>query len=320
MQKSCADCGGPCTGVRCRPCAISSGVMVRKSGPPKPPKTCADCGSVCTGARCRSCVTTRKHGRSRYFKHGCRCDVCVEDELAYRQNAVCADCGEPCTRAQPRKGWTPPKETRCRSCYHKSRRRPPKRCQCGNEMDVYSTTCRPCWQSREGGHRRRDKVWLRATGSPELKTAAWRKLRLEVLQEEPECRIRIPGVCTEVSTTVDHIIPWSKDPTLLLVRSNLQGACMPCNRAMSNRGLRGYRLRIYPPHLAVAKVKEVKPPPVPRPCPICQAPTIRPKYCSSACYQEANARMTRDRYRAKVGLAVNPQEPVKSGSSQIFQR
>ena len=60
------------------------------------------------------------------------------------------------------------------------------------------------------------------------KTRAGRKLRAEVLRQEPTCRLRLPG-CTRISTHVDHIIPRSQRPDLALVRSNCQGACAPCN-------------------------------------------------------------------------------------------
>ena len=66
------------------------------------------------------------------------------------------------------------------------------------------------------------------------RSRAWRKLRDQVVQEEPDCRIRYAGVCTFTSTTADHIQPYSTHPHLGMVRSNLQGACEPCNRKKSN--------------------------------------------------------------------------------------
>ena len=61
-------------------------------------------------------------------------------------------------------------------------------------------------------------------------TWASRKLRAQVLREEPLCRIGLPG-CTKISTQVDHILPWAQRPDLALVRANLQGACASCNMA-----------------------------------------------------------------------------------------
>lgn len=62
-------------------------------------------------------------------------------------------------------------------------------------------------------------------------TRAWRKLRDQVVREEPTCRLRFPGICTTLSTTADHIIPVTVRPELTLVRSNCRGACRPCNEA-----------------------------------------------------------------------------------------
>lgn len=59
---------------------------------------------------------------------------------------------------------------------------------------------------------------------------AWKTLQRQVISEEPVCQIRVPGICTEISTTGDHILPYSRWPELGLERSNVQGACSPCNR------------------------------------------------------------------------------------------
>lgn len=64
-------------------------------------------------------------------------------------------------------------------------------------------------------------------------TRAWRVLRARVLREEPICRIRGPK-CTHLSTTVDHVQPRSLRPDLTMVRSNLRGACAPCNYGRGN--------------------------------------------------------------------------------------
>jgi 5-methylcytosine-specific restriction endonuclease McrA len=65
-------------------------------------------------------------------------------------------------------------------------------------------------------------------------TRAWRKLRDQVVAEEPTCRLRIADICTTVSTTADHIIPVTTRPDLALDRSNCRGACRPCNDARGN--------------------------------------------------------------------------------------
>lgn len=62
-------------------------------------------------------------------------------------------------------------------------------------------------------------------------TRAWRRLRDQVITEEPTCRLRFPRICTTVSTTADHIRTVEEAPELALVRSNCRGACTPCNEA-----------------------------------------------------------------------------------------
>ena len=61
-------------------------------------------------------------------------------------------------------------------------------------------------------------------------TYAWRKLRAQVLNEEPMCRIKLSG-CTGVAKVVDHILPVRTHPHLEYERANLQGACASCNMA-----------------------------------------------------------------------------------------
>jgi hypothetical protein len=62
-------------------------------------------------------------------------------------------------------------------------------------------------------------------------TRAWRKLRDQVVTEEPTCRLRLRGVCTGVSTTAAHIQSVTGRPDLALERSNLRGSCTECNEA-----------------------------------------------------------------------------------------
>jgi 5-methylcytosine-specific restriction endonuclease McrA len=56
----------------------------------------------------------------------------------------------------------------------------------------------------------------------------WRRIREQVLARDPYCMIRGPR-CTRISTTVDHIVPLSVDPSLAHELSNLRGACAACN-------------------------------------------------------------------------------------------
>lgn len=60
------------------------------------------------------------------------------------------------------------------------------------------------------------------------RSRAWRILSARVRQEEPICWLQLAG-CTGVSETADHVIPVIVAPELALVRTNLRGACIPCN-------------------------------------------------------------------------------------------
>lgn len=73
--------------------------------------------------------------------------------------------------------------------------------------------------------------------SPGRTGSRWRKVRAQVIEEEPTCRLRLDARCTVISTTADHIVPlkYGGDP---LDRANLQGACGHCNTVKENRSRR----------------------------------------------------------------------------------
>ena len=71
-------------------------------------------------------------------------------------------------------------------------------------------------------------------------TRAWRKLRDQVVREEPLCWLRLPG-CTQLSTTADHVASVHERPDLAMSRDNLRGACHHCNS--SDGATRGNRMR-----------------------------------------------------------------------------
>lgn len=65
----------------------------------------------------------------------------------------------------------------------------------------------------------------------------WRRLREQVLREEPVCRY-----CRlRASVTADHILPLSRYPHLAHDRSNLAGACQPCQGSKGDRLLSEWR-------------------------------------------------------------------------------
>jgi 5-methylcytosine-specific restriction endonuclease McrA len=66
------------------------------------------------------------------------------------------------------------------------------------------------------------------------RTRAGQLLARRVIREEPVCWLQFPGVCTGAATTADHVQPVTRRPDLVLVRSNLRGACSECNRARNS--------------------------------------------------------------------------------------
>ena len=60
----------------------------------------------------------------------------------------------------------------------------------------------------------------------------WRRLRAEVLREEPICYIL---GCGRLSTQVDHVIPLQLRPDLAHERSNLRGICAQHNASKGAR-------------------------------------------------------------------------------------
>ena len=74
---------------------------------------------------------------------------------------------------------------------------------------------------------------MAAKGDPRS-TRAWKKLRAQVIREEPVCWLKLPG-CTTLSTTADHILTVRDRPDLALVRANLHGACSPCNNRRNKK-------------------------------------------------------------------------------------
>lgn len=130
--------------------------------------------------------------------------------------------------------------------------------------------------------------------------------------------------CDALATTVDHVVPLVRGGTNY--EGNLAPACRRCNCSKNGwtvtewrLGKRTARMRYAIP----AKPKqERKPKPKPkrkrepRACALCGQPRARRRYCSNECGLEANARLNRDRYRARHGLHVNPDEPTSAWDSR----
>lgn len=67
------------------------------------------------------------------------------------------------------------------------------------------------------------------------KSRAWKKLRDQVLAEEPLCQLRYNG-CTGTSTEADHIKTVKARPDLALERTNVRGVCEHCHDLRSAGG------------------------------------------------------------------------------------
>src|SRR5262245_11080044 len=68
------------------------------------------------------------------------------------------------------------------------------------------------------------------------KTARWRRLRRQVLDDEPLCRHCRHEGRVEPATEVDHIIPHRGDEVLFWDARNLQPLCGAHHRAKTRRG------------------------------------------------------------------------------------
>ncbi len=66
--------------------------------------------------------------------------------------------------------------------------------------------------------------------------AAWRRLRVKILERDGYlCQIRLDE-CTNVATCVDHIMPVAiSDPSTYHDPDNLRAACKRCNGALGAR-------------------------------------------------------------------------------------
>lgn len=80
----------------------------------------------------------------------------------------------------------------------------------------------------------RDYTKRPMSGPDPRETRAWRKLRDQVVREEPICQLQLPG-CTTISTTADHIETVKDRPDLAMERANHQGACRPCNQRRNDK-------------------------------------------------------------------------------------
>lgn len=65
----------------------------------------------------------------------------------------------------------------------------------------------------------------------------WKRLRLQVLADEPLCRFCLEAGRVEAATEVDHIVPIALRPDLRLSRPNLRALCQTCHRRLTASGV-----------------------------------------------------------------------------------
>jgi hypothetical protein len=254
-----------------------------------------------------------------------------------RKDLPCNRCGKLMWRT---KEMLPEGQARCQPC----RRIEPQRTGC--HTGPRWVMCPECWQMFDRGRQARRKFCSsacamrfigeqqrvrapddqhqqrceRAKSAPGL-TGSQRSKLLQRWKRQS----RLCAYCDAPATTVDHVVALVRGGTNY--EGNLVPCCRPCNGRKAGwlviEWRTGRRLERMARPLAwakriraAAKVKPPKPEPVPHPCPLCSVPTIRKVCCSKDCSIERNNRQVRDKYRASVGLPVDPDQPTKRWRSR----
>jgi hypothetical protein len=283
---------------------------------------------------CADCGTPRPTSIGSLPEGQLRCHACRRANPAaerrrdaprrsYTPNGLpCSDCGETMwSKTPPRNG-----KPRCLAC----RRARPVRgrevacAYCGVQFRTSSHRAKFCSQScfaRFDGDRRRVSTLddphyrrsMRERSAPGLNSYARKMLATKWRNQGRAC-----VYCGELATTIDHVLPLVRGGTNH--EGNLAPCCKRCNSSKAGwtvvewrSGLRLPPMREALPWTFVAPSriapKLPKPPRPTRPCCICGTLTTNRLTCSKDCGLERNNRMTRDRYRASVGLPVDPDEP-----------
>ena len=305
----CADCGRlmvrypdslPAGQARCQPCRDIE-------RPPVPRVPCSHCGATI---------------KSRLPPGKARCLQCRKGVNRKRPDVHCSDCGKwiryadspsdakasrchPCRRIRP----TVPTEHTCVQCGQRFHRKQPQLC-CSRECAAKRQTVRAdCdWGVQRG---------KREASAPGLTKNGRDKLRTKWKQQQKPC-----AYCGAPADTIDHVMPLVRGGTNY--EGNLLPACRRCNSSKSGKTIIEWRhgvslgkVREAPDWMGKPKVhrvrkaaEKIKPPRRLVPCAICQEQTIRTKYCSDKCCAEGLRRITRDRYRAKHGIAYDFTQPT----------
>lgn len=291
---------------------------------------CAHCSADLDGnrgrkycdAKCRDAAAWERRKERGYTRPGgypCR-------------DVPCADCGKP-TTTTPGQSSAAPMCRPCRTAFQRANSKArylgrPKGAPCRDcGLASYGLRCRSCDNARrrdgstpneilERKKALRDRRNARMQQAPGLNPTALRGLRAKWIKQGRVC-----AYCAEPATQVDHVVPLALGGTNH--EGNLTPCCGACNRAKSDNlliewknGKRGRHFHWTP---VVVIPREPRPPKAPKfagpkplkICPICSALHPRPTYCSVECGREGNRRLQRDRYRAKVGIPVDPAMPTK---------
>lgn len=93
------------------------------------------------------------------------------------------------------------------------------------------TACSYCGIRDCDEHRRKDE---RLSASRRGYDSNWRRLREQVLNDEPLCNSCLAKGTITPATDVHHKKPIRTHPELRLVRSNLVAYCAPCHNAIND--------------------------------------------------------------------------------------
>jgi len=237
---------------------------------------------------------------------------------------TCADCGKQMVKV---KASRPQGEARCQPCRSGTPRsyrmfericpwcdqpflakqRRAKYCtiRCANKHKGLAQMVR----SEHDSYVRRGR---RESAAPGLSYSKRKRLLRTWMRQQRAC-----AYCPDKATTIDHVVPLVRGGTNY--EGNLTPCCKPCNSSKGGltlvewrTGLRLPRMTTPLVHQPRVRVAKVKPPKPTHPCPLCGTETSRRMYCSHACTLEVNSRKARDRYRARVGVPFDPNEPVRS--------
>lgn len=148
--------------------------------------------------------------------------------MPQRPDVPCAQCGTLMWRGT---GSLPEGRAVCVACRRRSPRGRSRRpCpDCGQLCT--GSRCRTCYNDAQRQAAPQPRKY-RATDA--RNTQAWRRLKDQVVREEPTCWLRLP-CCTGWSETADHVLTVSARPDLIMERANLRGACRACNNSRKDK-------------------------------------------------------------------------------------